>query len=227
VDAKLEALGEEAGGMEEPAAADDALDEEAEAEAEAKAHDRIAAKRRMRTAARFSSSAAPAVGGRDMGLGGSGGLRRASRSQSRVSFGGGGTVMVTPTSEKSKAPTAVREGDSNEEEEPFAEDGAEEGGTGVAAFSDDEELPNNEEELQALSDDEGAASPVKAVATKKQPFNPFGKKGADVLASPPRKRKSVFEMLGKIQASPSKKLSRDSSFAAGARNAVAKQRGVL
>ena len=138
--------------MEEPAAADDAFDEETEAEAEAKAHDRIAAKRRMRTAARFSSSAAPAVGGRDMGLGGSGGLRRASRSQSRVSFGGGGTAMVTPTSEKSRAPAAVWGGDSVEEKL--------------------EELrnyyyTNNEEKLKALSDDDGAASPVKAVATKK------------------------------------------------------------
>jgi len=113
----------------------------------------------------------------------------------------------------------------------------------ASGFSDDdedeEELLNNEAELQSG----GHNSPAK----KGKPFNPFGKKEMfSAVASPPRKRKGVFEMLGGVQASPMKHqaahsssaelpnkkakkklITRDSSFSVAARMAVSKQRGVL
>jgi hypothetical protein len=112
---------------------------------------------------------------------------------------------------------------------------------------------NNEEELQQTqSDDEGEGTaaaaaagaaaenhPSSPVAAKKKPFNPFGKKDKEAVLSPPRKRKSAFDLLGAVQASPSKSgagpspspskrlLSHDSKFSVAARKAVSKQRGVL
>lgn len=132
------------------------------------------------------------------------------RSANRVSFGisskrsAVAAVVSPPKAEVGEAAGSFSDDDEGGEEvdadtadedevgEEGAENNGEEGGEEEAY-----ELANNEDELQH---DSPPASPVK----KAKPFNPFGKKDQGVMASPPKKRKNVFELLA-ATASPSPK----------------------
>ena len=83
-------------------------------------------------------------------------------------------------------------------------------------------------EAKVSSEDEMPA-PQQRSPVKKKANNPFGRKDPSLLASPPRKRKTVFGTFSSVQASPSpsKRLGKHSSTATAARLAVNKQRGTF
>ena len=112
------------------------------------------------------------------------------------------------------------------DEGEVGEDGVVNGGGAEEEEEEEEgyELANNEDELQQ---DSPPASPVK----KAKPFNPFGKKDHGVMASPPKKRRNVFELLA-ATASPSPKkapklATKASAMVKSAHSKRNKLRGVL
>jgi len=157
------------------------------------------------------------------------------RSANRVSFGisskrsAVAAVVSPPKAEVGEAAGSFSDDEGGEEvdvdtadEGEVGEEGAE--NNGEEAGEEAYELANNEDELQQHSP---PASPVK----KAKPFNPFGKKDHGVMASPPKKRKNVFELLA-AAASPSPKkapklATKASAMVKSAHSKRNKLRGVL